>query len=62
MNELHKQQISQALKGKESKLKGTTISEETKQKISKTRTGHSVSKETRDKISKANKGRKFPND
>ena len=59
MNELHKQKISQALKGKESKLKGTTISEETKQKISKTRTGHYVSKETRNKISKANKGRKY---
>ena len=58
----HKRKISEALKGRESKLKGFKHSEETKRKMregAKGRKSSPLSEETKRKISEANKGRKM---
>jgi hypothetical protein len=56
LNEEARQKISKANKGKISKLRGRTLSDETKKKISLAKCGHLVSLETRQKISKAKSG------
>ncbi len=52
-----KKKIGDANRGKPSKLKNTTLSEETKAKISLSHKGKKLSEETKIKLSLANKGR-----
>lgn len=52
-----KRKISEANKGKVSKLRGRKLSEEVKNKISETEKGKVVSEETRQKLSDFNKGK-----
>ena len=48
--------VSESLKGKPSGMKGRSLSEETRRKISESRKGHVASEETRRKISESRKG------
>lgn len=59
-SEKHRNNISKALKGRISPMKGKHHTEEAKQKISKANKGKQLSQETKNKISKATKSKNNP--
>jgi len=59
LTEEHKQNVSKALKGKNTWMKGRHLSEETKNKIKQGNLGKKMTKASREKLSNSRKGIKF---